>query len=72
MRTIEGLAILARRDGARLPELDPVACEAIILTAEACVHDYARRGRVTRVAEKALVVQALARALFEHGVTSPA
>jgi AcrR family transcriptional regulator len=68
MRTIEGVAVLALREGARLPELDQVACAAIVLTAEAYVHDYARRGRVRRVAEKAPAVQALARALFEHGV----
>jgi AcrR family transcriptional regulator len=71
MQTIQGLAILARREGVALPELDPVACAAIVLTAEAQVHDYARRGRVKRVKEKAPVVQALARALFEHGVPSP-
>jgi hypothetical protein len=35
------------------------------------MHDYARRGRVKRVAEQAPVVQALARALFEHGVPLP-
>jgi AcrR family transcriptional regulator len=70
-RTIGGLAILARREGVALPELDPVACAAIVLTAEAYVHDYARRGRVRRVKEKAPVVQALARALFESGVPSP-
>jgi AcrR family transcriptional regulator len=71
VRTIEGLAVLARREGAQLPHLDQVACAAIVLTAEAYVHDYARRGRVKRVAEKAPAVQALARALFEHGVPSP-
>lgn len=71
MRTIEGLAVLARRDGARLPDLDPVACAAIVLAAESYVHDYARRGRVKRVGERAPAVQALARALFEHGVASP-
>jgi hypothetical protein len=55
----------------RAPPGRPVACAAIVLTAEACVHDYARRGRVKRVKEKAPVVQALARSLFEHGVPSP-
>ena len=69
MRTIEGLAVLARREGVRLPDLDPVACAAIVLAAEAYVHDYARRGRVARVAERAPAVQALARALFAHGVS---
>jgi hypothetical protein len=48
-----------------------VACAAIVLAAEAYVHDYARRGRVKRVGERAPAVQALARALFEHGVASP-
>jgi AcrR family transcriptional regulator len=71
MRTIEGLAVLARREGAELPHVDPVACAAIVLAAEAYVHDYARRGRVESVGERAGAVQALARALFEHGVASP-
>ena len=68
VRTIAGVAILARRAGAQLPELDEVAFVAIILAAEAYVHDYARRGCVGRVGEKAAAVQALARVLFEHGV----
>jgi AcrR family transcriptional regulator len=72
MRTIEGVAILARRAGAQLPELDEVAFLAIILTAEAYVHDYARRGHVARVQEKAPAVIALARVLFECGVSVPA
>jgi hypothetical protein len=38
-----------------------------VLTSEAYVHEYARRGRVARVQEKAPLVQALARTLFEHG-----
>jgi AcrR family transcriptional regulator len=71
MRTIEGLPVLARREGVRLPELDQAAYAAIVLTAEAYVHDYARRGAVKRVQEKAPAVQALARALFEHGVPTP-
>jgi AcrR family transcriptional regulator len=68
MRTIEGVAILARRAGEELPALDEVAFAAIILAAEAYVHDYARRGCVASVGEKAPVVLALARVLFEHGV----
>jgi AcrR family transcriptional regulator len=68
MRTIEGVAILARRAGERLPQLDEVAYAAIILTSEAYVHDYARRGCVARVTEKTAAVQSLARVLFEHGV----
>jgi AcrR family transcriptional regulator len=71
MRTIEGVAILARRSGEELPELDEVAFAAIILSAEAYVHDYARRGHVARVQEKTPAVVALARVLFEHGVAVP-
>jgi AcrR family transcriptional regulator len=70
IRTLEGVAILARRTGAQLPEIDEVAFAAIILVAEAYVHDYARRGCVERVGEKAAAAQALARVLFEHGVSS--
>jgi AcrR family transcriptional regulator len=68
MRTIEGVAVLARRAGEELPELDEVAFAAIILAAEAYVHDYARRGCVARVHEKTPAVIALASVLFEHGV----
>ena len=68
MRTIEGVAVLARREGAALPELDEVAFAAIILAAEAYVHDYARRGHVPSVTEKAAAVRALAHALFAQGV----
>ena len=71
MRTIEGVAILARRSGEELPELDEVAFAAIILAAEAYVHDYARRGHVASVQEKTPAVVALARVLFEHGVAVP-
>jgi AcrR family transcriptional regulator len=70
MRTTEGVAVLARREGAELPELDEVAFAGIILAAEAYVHDYARRGHVRSVTEKAPAVRALARVLFEHGVSS--
>jgi AcrR family transcriptional regulator len=72
IRVIEGVAILARRAGEDLPALDEVAFAAIILTAEAYVHDYARRGCVGEVLEKAPAVIALARVLFEHGVAVPA
>ena len=71
IRTIAGVAILARRAGEELPELDEVGFAAIILTAEAYVHDYARRGRIARVPEKAPAVIALARVLFQHGVAVP-
>jgi AcrR family transcriptional regulator len=67
MRTLHGVAVLARRAGA---DVDPgeVAYSAIVLTAEAHVHDYARRGRVAEVVERTAEVQALARALFDNGV----
>ena len=71
IRTIGGVAILARRAGEELPELDEVGFAAIILTAEAYVHDYARRGCVARVREKTPAVIALARVLFQHGVAVP-
>jgi len=67
MSTMEGVAILAERAG-DIPELDEVARAAIIVTAEAYVHDYARRGVVERVEEVTPRVQALARTLFDHGV----
>ncbi len=67
MRTVEGAAVLARRTGADIPELDEVAYAAIIVTAEAYVHDYARRGRVQQVEEIAPRVQALARTVFGPG-----
>ncbi|MFN2617630.1 MAG: TetR/AcrR family transcriptional regulator [Thermoleophilaceae bacterium] len=68
MRVVAGVAVLARRAGAPIPELDEVAYAAIIVTAEAHVHDYARRARVEDVEEVTAAVQAIARALFEHGV----
>ena len=70
MRTLEGVAILARRAGVEIPELDEIAYAAIILSAEAYVHEYASRGCVDQVEENVPRVQALARALFEHGVAS--
>lgn len=42
------------------------ACAAIILTAEAYVHEYARQGRLAEVVEKAPGVQVLALSLFEQ------
>jgi hypothetical protein len=67
MRTIEGVAVLARKAGVaiELPEAD---CAAIVVTAEAYVHEYALRGRLRQMAEQAPAVQALARALFERGI----
>jgi AcrR family transcriptional regulator len=67
MRTIEGVAALAREAGVEV-ELGEAAYAAIILTAEAYVHEYALRGQLEQVSEKAATVQALARKLFEHGV----
>jgi hypothetical protein len=63
MRTLEGVAVLARRSGAGV-EPPEATYEAIVLTAEAQVHEYARRGRVKRVAERAPEVIALAESLF--------
>src|ERR1700751_2452131 len=71
MRTIEGVAILARRAGEDLPELDEVAFSAIVLASEAYVHDYARRGCVASVEETAPAVIALAGVLFEPAVAVP-
>jgi len=62
-RTLKGVGVLARRAGADV-EPSNAAYDAIVLTAEAHVHDYARRGCVERVAERAPEAQALARSLF--------
>jgi AcrR family transcriptional regulator len=64
-RTIEGVAYLARQAGVPV-QIDSLACFAIILTAEACVHEYARGGRLQRVVEKTPSVQAFARSLFVY------
>jgi len=66
VRTVQGVAYLARQDGVDV-EIDETACFAIILTAEAYVHEYAREGRLGQVVEKADDVQALARGLFAPG-----
>jgi hypothetical protein len=63
MRTLEGVAVLARRAGSDV-HLDETACLAIVLTAEAQVHEYALRGQVERVAERTRDVCELARSLF--------
>jgi AcrR family transcriptional regulator len=70
MRTIQGVAAMAREAGVaiELPEAD---CAAIVVAAEAYVHEYALRGRVQHVAEQASAIQALARTLFERRI-SPA
>ena len=64
--TLRGVAVLAQREGQRV-ELDDTAYSAILLTAEAYVHDYACRGALPRVVERAAAVQELARLLFERG-----
>jgi AcrR family transcriptional regulator len=64
IRTLEGVSVLARRSGADV-RLDDTAYLAIVLTAEAHVHDYALRGQVEHVTERAADVVALARTLFD-------
>jgi AcrR family transcriptional regulator len=63
VRTLDGVAVLARRSGAEV-RLENTAYLAIVLTAEAQVHDHALRGQVERVTERASEVVALARTLF--------
>jgi AcrR family transcriptional regulator len=72
MRTVQGVAFLARQAGVQV-KIDEAAAFAIILTAEAYVHEYAREGRMEQVVEKTGGVQALARALFaQAGAANPA
>ena len=63
-RTLDGFAVLARQAGVAI-ELDEAAYLAILLTAEAFVHEYARRGQLDLVVEKEPAVQSLARILFQ-------
>jgi AcrR family transcriptional regulator len=70
-RTLEGVAVLAARAGDPV-SVDDAACKAILLTSEAYVHEYARRGRLEEVVECAPAVQALARRLFEPSSASAA
>jgi len=63
-RTLDGVAVLARQAGVAV-ELDEAGYLAILLTAEAFVHEHARSGRLDRVIEKEPSVQHLARVLFE-------
>ena len=51
MRTVEGVTVLARQAGVPV-ELSETAQAAIILTAEAYVHEYARQGLLDQVIEK--------------------
>jgi AcrR family transcriptional regulator len=69
MRTVEGVAYLARQAGVKV-EIDEASCFAIILTAEAYVHEYARAGRLELVVEKTEAVQWLARALFARATVA--
>jgi AcrR family transcriptional regulator len=59
MRTVQGVAVLARGE-----PVDEAACAAVILTAEAYVHEYARMRRLEEVVEKTPAVQALALTLL--------
>jgi AcrR family transcriptional regulator len=70
-RTVQGVAYLARKAGVPV-EIDETSCFAIILTAEAYVHEYARQGRLEQVVEQTGVVQGLARTLFECSVVKDA
>ena len=70
IQTLEGVVLLALSSGAEV-RLDHAAYLAIVLTAEAEVHDYALRGRVAQVTERTAEVTALARALFASGLASP-
>jgi AcrR family transcriptional regulator len=63
MRTVQGVAHLARQAGEHV-EISEAAAFAIILTAEAYVHEYARAGRLEQIVEKAAGVQELARTLL--------
>jgi AcrR family transcriptional regulator len=62
-RTLEGVAAMAREDGHAV-ELDEASYMAILLTAEAFVHEYARTGRLDQVVEREPAVQSLAARLF--------
>lgn len=64
-RTIQSLARLAREAGEEV-EIDETACFAVILVAEAYVHESARQRRLDEVVEKTAAVQALARSVFER------
>jgi AcrR family transcriptional regulator len=66
MRTVQGVAVLARKAGVDV-RIDETAAFAIIVTAEAYVYEYARRRRLDELVEKTGAVQALARSLFERG-----
>ncbi len=69
MKTVAGVAVLARHEGVDV-EIDEAACFAIILTAEAYVHEYARKGQLEQVVEQTAAVQRLARTLFTRGTVA--
>jgi AcrR family transcriptional regulator len=69
MRTVLGVAYLARQAGVQV-QISEASAFAIILTAEAYVHEYARAGRLEQVVEKTGDIQQLARALFAADPTS--
>ncbi|HEY2182148.1 MAG TPA: TetR/AcrR family transcriptional regulator [Solirubrobacteraceae bacterium] len=71
MRTVAGVATLAREAGVDV-EIDDAGCSAVILTAEAYVHDYARHGRLAKVVERTAEVQALGRRLMSPVAASAA
>lgn len=65
VRTVQGAVYLARQAG-EVVEIDETAALAIIVTAEAYVHEYARRRRLEDVVERTEAVQALARSLIRR------
>jgi AcrR family transcriptional regulator len=71
MRTVAGVATLAREAGVAV-EIDEAGCFAVILTAEAYVHEHARHGRLAEVVERTTEVQALGRRLMTPLVATAA
>jgi AcrR family transcriptional regulator len=69
VRTVQSVALLARQAGVDV-EVGETACFAIVLTAEAYVHEYALAGRLEQVVERTSDVQVLASALFASGSIS--
>jgi AcrR family transcriptional regulator len=63
MKTIQGVAYLARQAGVNV-SIDDTACFAIILVSEAYVHEYARQRRLDEVVDMTGAVQEFARSLF--------
>ncbi len=65
VRTVQGAVYLGRQAGEEV-EIDETAALAVIVTAEAYVHEYARRRRLEDVVERTEAVQALARSLIRR------